>query len=340
VTGRTEIHRIGAEKLTHINYAFSTIDENGEAFLPDSNAPACLARLQALKAKNPYLKILVSVGGWGADGFSDAALTEESRERFSRSVISMMERYALDGIDLDWEYPGQPGPGIKYRPEDKENFTLWLASIRAHVDDLSDRRGRAGEDRYLVTIASADREYFDYTEMDKVHQSLDFINIMAYDLFGSLTPITGHHAGLHLAPGAPPDIRTGDRSVKQHLDAGIPPEKLVLGVPFYGRGWAGVDPQNHAIYQPYERYAGDWSYDTLAREYIDKNGFVRNWDDTAKVPCLWNEESQTIISYEDPQSLKEKVAFVKENGLGGIMYWEQSHDPDGILLTTIRESLG
>lgn len=179
-----DIYRMGAEKLTHINYAFSHINDSGEVFLPYPNAASTLTQLQALKAKNPHLKILVSVGGWGADGFSDAALTEESRERFALSVISLMKQYALDGIDLDWEYPGQAGPGIKYRPEDKENFTLWLATIRKHVDALSDAHGRTGEERYEVTIASADGEYFEHTEMDKVHPYLDFINIMAYDFFG------------------------------------------------------------------------------------------------------------------------------------------------------------
>lgn len=335
----SNIHRIGAEKLTHINYAFGHIDEKGEVFLPYPNASSTLTQLQALKAKNPRLKILVSVGGWGADGFSDAALTEESRERFSRSVIALMERYALDGIDLDWEYPGQAGPGIKYRPEDKENFTLWLASIRAHVDALSDAHGRTGENRYEVTIASADGDYFVHTEMEKVHSYLDCINIMAYDFYGSLAPVSGHHTGLFRSPYAPDYGRWAEESVRQHLAAGIPSHKLVLGVAFYGRGFEGVASERNGLFQPYERYRGDFAFETLEREYINCNGFVRCWDETVKAPYLWNPDSRVLISYDDPESLQEKVAYVKANGLGGIMYWEHSHDPAETLLSTIKNSL-
>ncbi len=339
VMGRTDIHRMGADKLTHINYAFAHINDNGEVFLPYANASSRLAQLQALKAKNPRLKILVSVGGWGADGFSDAALTEESRTRFAESVVDLMQQYALDGIDLDWEYPGQPGPGIKYRPEDKENFTLWLAAIREKVDALSDAHSRTGENRYEVTIASADGDYFTHTEMDKVHPYLDCINIMAYDLFGSLTGITGHHTGLYHSPDAPPSTRSTEESVRQHLAAGIPAQKLVVGVAFYGRGWAGVTPLHNGLFQPYERYAGNYSYAKLAEEFVGRDGFSRRWDDVVKAPYLWNDDSRTLISYDDPESLKEKAAFVKARGLCGMMYWEHSHDPEEVLLTSIYDAL-
>ena len=118
VFGPANIHGISAEKLTHINYAFALVSKDGEIVLNNPEAPAHLSQLQALKAKNPSLKIIISVGGWGADNFSDAALSDTSRDSFARSAVGLIKRYALDGIDLDWEYPGQPGPGIKYRPED------------------------------------------------------------------------------------------------------------------------------------------------------------------------------------------------------------------------------
>src|SRR5690606_12015266 len=175
VGGRTDIFRIGAHQLTHINYAFAQVNDDGEIYFRNERSPSHIAQLQALKARNPNLKILVSVGGWGADGFSDAALTDASRDVFSRSAIDMIEAYALDGIDIDWEFPGQPGPGIKFRPEDKRNFTLMLASLREHVDSLSDARGLTGDDRHLLTIASNDdQRFFDHTEMDRLHPYLDF----------------------------------------------------------------------------------------------------------------------------------------------------------------------
>jgi len=335
----SNIHSIAAEKLTHINYAFALVSTDGEVVLNDPDSPANLSQLQALKAKNPSLKIIVSVGGWGADNFSDAALTDTSRDKFAKSVTALIKRYALDGIDLDWEYPGQPGPGIKYRPEDKENFTSLLRILREQLDALSDERGRSGPDRYSLTIASAAGDYFTHTEMDKLHVYLDWINIMAYDFYTSSAKTTGHHTGLYRSLSAGNSDAYSEASVLQHLAAGIPANKLVMGVAFYGRSFSGVHPENNGLYQPYDRYAGQYSYSVLNRDLINKQGFKRFWDDAAKAPYLWNAGSATFITYDDPASLKAKAEFVKAHHLGGIMYWENSHDLDGLLLSTIFESL-
>jgi chitinase len=338
VGGRTNIYGIGADKLTHINYAFALVSKEGELMFRNANAPAHLGQLQALKARNPALKIIVSVGGWGADNFSDAALTDESRDKFARSVIDLTKRYALDGIDLDWEYPGQPGPGIKYRPEDKENFTLLLKTIRGQLDALSDERKRAGADRYTLSIASTNGRYFEHTEMEKLHVYLDWINIMTYDFYTSGSKTTGHHTGLHPSPNGDPNRNT-EASVKQHVEAGIPPKKLVIGAAFYGRGWTGVKAENNGINQPYGKYAGEYPYSILLRDYLNQQGFKRLWDGVAKAPYLWNPDTATLISYDDPESLKAKAAFVKAHHLGGIMYWEHSHDPSEVLLSTIFSDL-
>lgn len=339
VGGRTNIHRIGAEKLTHLNYAFAVVNKDGDILLRNPNAPAHLSQLQALKAKNPALKILVSVGGWGADNFSDAALTEEARDKFARSAVALLKQYALDGIDLDWEYPGQPGPGIKYRPEDKENFTLMLKTLRQQLDALSDERGRRGTDRFALSIASTNGEYFQHTEMDKLHVYLDWINIMTYDFYNSLTRTTGHHTGLYHSDNAGDSDRYTEASIKQHLEAGIPADKLVVGAAFYSRAFSGVNPEHHGLFQPYDRYAGDFPYPKLVREYVNKQGFTRYWDSAAKAPYLWNAESRTLISYDDPESLKAKAEFVKARHLGGMMYWEHSQDPEEVLLDAIVSGL-
>ena len=339
VFGPIEIHNISAQKLTHINYAFARVSNEGEVVLTSPEAPARLTRLQALKAKNPSLKIILSIGGWGADNFSDAALSVTSREAFAKSAVSLIKRYSLNGIDLDWEYPGQPGPGIKYRPEDKENFTLLLKAVREHVDALSNERKLRGTDRYTLTIASAAGDYFKYTEMDKLHVYLDWINIMAYDFYTRGAPTTGHHTGLYQSLSAGDSNKYSESAVMQHLNAGIPSRKLILGVAFYGRSFAGVKRENSGLYQTYEHYEGEHSYSELNRDFIYKQGFKRLWDDAAKAPYLWNEQSATFITYDDPDSLKAKTRFVKSHHLGGIMYWEQSHDPGELLLSTIFDSL-
>ena len=339
VFGPIEIRNINAEKLTHINYAFARVSKEGEIVLTNPEAPARLTQLQSLKAKNPSLKIILSVGGWGADNFSDAALTVTSRESFAKSAVSLIKRYSLDGIDLDWEYPGQPGPGIKYRREDKDNFTHLLKAVREHLDALSDERKLSGKDRYTLTIASAAGDYFKYTEMDKLHVYLDWVNIMAYDFYTSGARTTGHHTGLYRSLSAGESIEYSESSVLQHLNAGIPSKKLVLGVAFYGRSFSGVKRENSGLYKTYEHYDGEHSYSELASDFIDKQGFKRLWDDAAKAPYLWNKESATFITYDDPESLKAKTRFIKSHRLGGIMYWEQSHDPGELLLSTLFESL-
>jgi chitinase len=319
---------IPATKLTHINYAFARIDAAGKAVLPHPGVPYHLAHLRSLKAQNPQLRILLSVGGWEAEGFSDAAASAESRATFARSVVALLREHSLDGVDLDWEYPGQSIAGIESRPEDKQNFTALLREMRALLGD-----------RYLLTIASADREYFQFTQMDRLHVYLDWINVMSYDFFNSLTPTTGHHAGLYASAHAAPGDRNADASVKQHLDAGIPPQKLVLGVAFYGRGFAGVRALHDGVNQPYERFEAAHPYSELVEKFIDRGGFVRKWDAGAQAPFLWNAQTRAFITYDDPRSIAGKAQYVREHKLGGMMFWELSQDSGGVLLDTIVKGL-
>ena len=253
--------------------------------------------------------------------------------------MSCSANTTLDGIDLDWEYPGQGVAGIKYRTEDKQNFTLLLKTLRTQLDAQSEAQNRTGRDRYTLTIASADREYFDHTEMEKLHVYLDWINIMSYDFFNSLTSTTGHHAGLYASEFAAPADRNADSSVRQHLASGIPPDKLVLGVAFYGRGFVGVKPLHNGLNQPYERYEGDHKYADLEDRFIGRQGFVRYWDERARAPYLWNGASKTFITYDDPQSIRAKADYVRDNRLGGMMFWELSQDRNDELLDVIVTSL-
>ena len=332
---RTDYNRIGAQKLTHINYAFGLVNTAAEIYL-QADGPENLARLQALKARNPNLKVILSVGGWGADNFSEAALTHTTRLQFTQSAVDHIKRYALDGIDLDWEYPGQPGPGISFRPEDKQNFTLLLRMLRESFDALSDAQGRTGDKRYTLSIASAGgRNYFDNTEMNVLHRYLDWINIMSYDMTGNWSDTTGHHAGLFGRRDGPSTAGY----VRQHLEAGIPASKLVVGIPFYGKGWTEVNRAKRGLNQPAGCFTESYSFSELMRQYINRNGFQRHWDRAARNPYLWDPVSTTWITYDDPESLKHKARFVKRNHLGGVMYWEHSHDPDEVLLNTLYYSL-
>jgi chitinase len=138
---------------------------------------------------------------------------------------------------------------------------------------------------------------------------------------------------------AAPKDRNADASVRQHLAAGIPPAKLVLGVAFYGRGFAGVNPGNNGLHQRYERYEGDHPFSKLAGKLIGSPGFVRHWDERAKAPFLWNAETRLFITYDDPQSIRAKAEYVRQHRLGGMMFWELSQDRNDELLDAIATSL-
>jgi chitinase len=339
VAGWETLSRIDAEKLTAINYAFAHIDGAGKIALDQPHSEDFLAQLHTLKSRNANLKVLVSVGGWGADGFSDAAQSESSRARFAESAADLIAHNALDGIDLDWEYPGLPGPGIRHRDEDKHNFTLLLQALRDRLNALARERSRGADDPYLLTAALADGEFVAHIELDAIHPYLDWIDLMTYDFHNSLTPTTGHHAALSRSATSAPNERSVERAVSQYLAAGVPARKLVVGVPFYGRAFAGVHADNHGLDQAYAHYDADYPWSRLVADFIDRNGYVRYWDATANVPYLWNAQTHVFISYDDPQSLAIKAHFVKAHGLGGIMYWEQSQDLDGQLLGVLSADL-
>ncbi len=324
--------QIGAETLTHVNYAFANVTPGGRVVLEDPEDTARLAALTGLRQSNPDLRVLVSVGGWSwSDHFSDAALTEASRERFAQSAVAVVRAHGLDGIDIDWEYPGQRGEDNTFRPEDRESFTLLLAAVRAALDAAGAEDGRQ-RDPYQLTIAAATNDvYLDHTEMAKVQRYLDFVNLMTYDFSGAWSARTGHHANLRpsaATPGAP----SASEAVERFVDAGVPPEKIVVGAAFYGRGWTGVAPEANGLGQPYTGESVSYGYADLVDRFVDRNGYHRVWDAEALAPTLWNAETRTFISYEDETSIAAKAEYVRDRGLGGLMWWQHLHDPDERLL--------
>lgn len=329
------VGEIAAEKLTHINYAFANI-RDGEMVEGFKDDPGNFRVLNGLKARNPNLKVLVSVGGWTWSGnFSDVALTVQSRTRFIVSAVAFLRRYQLDGLDIDWEYPGQKGMNNTYRAEDRENSTALLAELRAALDQA----GKSAGKRYLLTMATeAGDEWLVHTEMAKAQAYLDFVNLMAYDQFGADSDaIAGHHAPLFTTP-ANPKHNSAATSISHYIAAGVPARKLVLGVPFYGKAWGQVGATEHGLYQPGGPPTTrlETSFRAIHQELENKDGFVRVWDDIAKAPFLYNAERRIFITYEDEESVRAKARYVIDRGLGGIMFWEYSEDPDGLLLDAIN----
>jgi chitinase len=327
---------IAANKLTRINYAFANI-KGGRMVDGFPNTAQNLATLVALKQQNPGLTVLASVGGWTWSGnFSDAALTRQSRATFIDSIVAFVDKYHLDGVDIDWEYPGQKGNGNRFRSEDTENYTLLLKELRERFDHESKRLNRP----LLISIATeANTSFLFNTEMDKVQKYVDTVNLMAYDYYEPADDhTTGHHAPLFTNPADPKHISV-DETVQEYEQVGVPAKKIVLGIPFYGHVWANVFAANHGLYQPGrpapEAYA---RYSSITGTMLN-NGFTRYWDQSSSVPYLYNPTTHTFVSYEDPQSVAAKSRFVLDRKLAGVMFWDYASDPSGTLLDTIDTTL-
>ena len=322
---------IDVEKLTHINYAFGLI-KDGRV---QGRHLKKLDKLYRVKRKNPELKTLISIGGWGAEGFSDAVITEECRNAFAESAVDFMVNNGFDGIDIDWEYPCCSQAGIISRPNDRENFTLMLKTLREKLDNQGIKDGK----NYILTIAlGAGQKYIDNIEMEIIHIYLDFINIMTYDLRGSFTNITGHHSNLFSPNGDMREI-SGDAAVNVLLSVGAPSEKIVIGAAFYGLLWEKVQNQNDGLHvSALSTGCITRNYSELVEYYINRNGFTRYWDDCAKSPYLFN--GSTFISYDDEESLEHKANYVITRNIGGIMFWEYSLDNTNRLINKIYSILG
>lgn len=326
---------ISAKKLTHINYAFANI-KDGKIIEGNPKDKERLQKINSLKQDNPDLKILISVGGWGwSGGFSEAVATKTDRERFANSGIYFLQKHNIDGIDLDWEYPGQPGAGNPHSPEDKQNFTSILELFRKKLDSV----GRIDKQDYLLTIATAaNEEYFKHVELAKIHPYLDFINIMSYDYQGGWNDSTSHHTNLYASETDPDDYKQSTKTaVKEHLAVGVPSEKLIIGVAFYGRGWHETENKNSGLHQKAFGNSFSINYREL-KDSLNTRNYRRIWDEAAKAPYLWREDTGTFITYDDPESLQQKVSFIKEFDLGGVMFW-QYHGDDGELLETLYTEL-
>ncbi|MFD0715832.1 glycoside hydrolase family 18 protein [Paenibacillus sp. GCM10027626] len=318
------------QKLTHLNVAFGHVrnDEIVTGHLQHTN------QLWRIKQEHPGLTLILSVGGWSAGGFSEAASTEAGRAAMADSALRVLNDYPFDGIDLDWEYPCYGEAGIASSPDDKRNFTLLLKALREALD----RKGAQDGRHYLLTIAAgADQYYIDGTEMEQVQQYLDFVQLMTYDMRGGFQILTGHHTNLYTPTGDLFRIST-DASVNLFIRAGVPKEKIVIGAAFYSRMWNQVPNRDNGLHQMAGSTGGYGpDFTALAAEYINKNNYVRYWDDEAKAPYLFNGSS--FISYEDERSIQHKCDYVKSRKLAGVMFWEYSCDKTHRLLDAMYQGL-
>jgi chitinase len=333
--GELDEKTIDAKKLTHINYAFVDVKDS-MAWLTNLETDTInFRKLNHLKKDNPDLKILISIGGWAwSENFSDAVLTENSRAKFAQTSAAIVEQHHLDGVDIDWEYPGMKGEDNVFRTEDKENFTLMFKAIREALDKLA---GKTGKTYFLTTALPAFPKLFEVTEMGKIAESIDFVNIMAYDFYVS-GDTAGHHSNLFASENYERED-SGDKAYTLFRKEGVPAEKLVLGIPFYGRSWLMKTADNMGINRQVDSTVRGGGYTFIKDSIMIRPGFVRHWDEKAKVPYLWNADTRQLVSYDDEESIKYKCEYVKERNMAGVMFWQYASDPKEYLLTAVNEHL-
>jgi chitinase len=332
--GIADIDSLNPKKLTHINYAFVDVKDNRAWLHREETDTINFRNLTALRKQNKDLKILISMGGWSwSKNFSDAVLTDTSTHAFAYSCIDIVAKYDLDGVDIDWEYPAQIGDSNKFRPEDKQGYTRLFKELRQGFDSLK----KITRKTYLVTTAvGGDQSYIDNTEMDKVQQYNDFINIMSYDYAGGRDTISNHHTNLY-ASSSDTSQGSTEKSVKAFMAAGVPANKIVVGMGFYGKAWEMETTDNNGLFRRTKAGTRGGGFNFLKDSLENKKGFTKYWDDVAKAPYLFNPETKVFITYDDEKSIKEKCDFIKKYKLAGAMFWEYSHDKKELLIDVINK---
>ena len=329
---------IPADKLTHIKYAFANIGSDLKIAIGDPAIdPANFSKLRQLKQQYPSVKTLISVGGWTWSGkFSDVALTDQSRTAFADSVVSFITTHGFDGVDLDWEYP--VGGGLSSngrRPVDKVNFTLLMAKIREKLDV----QGQIDGKHYLLAFAGASGSFYaNNTELDKLSGYVDFATIMTYDMHGPWAgSLTDFNAPLYRPTESSPQYKWScDDAVNLWISKGFSKKKILMGIPFYGIKFNGVPNTNNGLYQSFSS-GGSIAYDKIVSTYLNNEVYNRFIHVDARVPWLF--DGSTFISYDNPESVAEKAAYIKNKDIGGAVIWELSQNADGSMLSAIYDHI-
>lgn len=302
--------------LTHINYAHGRFKNpsTGDGGIVISGT-SLMKQVIALKSVNPKLKVMLMIGGWGikADGFSMMARDADKRTEFCKSVKSLLDEYGLDGVDIDWEYPTYSAEGTGASAADKGNFNLVLKELRETL----------GTSKIISFASSSSAKYVDWPV---AIQYIDYVNVMTYDMGAAPN---GHNSPLYRS--AKFNHRSCDESIELHLAAGIPLNRMNLGIPFYGKAEKNPSEANKVYNyevnynEMYDILHNNW-YKKRSLDVTGKNN--RAWDDVAKVPFLTDNLGRNLLSYDDPESVTCKGQYVVEKKLLGAMFWEYRHDDD------------
>jgi chitinase len=315
-----------ADPHADMNYTFTAEQSvDGTADTPDQPFRGNLHQLVELKRRYPHLKLIISLEGHAADFSTD--VRPENRSAFVDSCVDLFLKGNLapgihapglfDGIDIDWEYP---------HAEDAANYIEVLKEFRRKMDAV-----RPGL-RLNVAVGHSPHMY-DGTDFAQVAALVDQVGLMTYDFHGPWDPTTGFLAPLRA--DASFHGGTVERSVQSYLDAGVPPAKLMLGIPFYGYGWHEVPEIGNGLFQEGQAIRGDRPYRDI-QNLVQQSTLYR--DNLSQAP--WIFDGDIFWTYDDPISIRSKTDFARQQHLGGLMIWELGEDTvDATLLRSAHSAL-
>jgi chitinase len=288
------------------HYPGDSWDEEG------SNAYGCVKQLYLLKQQYRHLKVLLSIGGWSmSNNFPAVAAAGDSRARFAQSAVKMMGDWGFDGIDVDWEYPKDE--------TEASNFALLLRAVREELDDYAEQH--APEHHLTLSIAApAGSSHYGKLDLATLSGIVDFFNLMAYDFAGSWDTISGHQSNLKSTDGTQ---FSGSQALADYLAAGVPASKLVLGMPLYGRSFENTDGIGH----PFSGVGdGSWENGVWDFKALPRPGATETFDPDLVAAYSYDAVERELVSYDTEQVVREKVAYAKDLGIAGTMFWEASGD--------------
>lgn len=299
------------KKIDVINLSFGVITDGK---LDVSRMPS--ARKIIETAHENGVRVVLSIGGWGAGNFSEMVTSVESRKIFVDSVLEVISDFGYDGVDLDWEYPTTGVAGISSSPDDKVNFTYLVEDLRNALPVSS-----------LLTAAvpAGGSAAVNYYETAKLAKLMDYWHIMSYDMSGG--PKSTHHTNLFKSEFS---NTSADEGVKAYMEAGMPIEKIVMGIAFYGHKFITTEDGNNNGLRADAKREGSVGYRSIVSEYLNNNDYKTYLDEKAQAPWIYG--NNIFISYDDSKSIAAKCNYVKENKLAGVMVWEYNSDDDASTL--------
>ena len=304
-------HRI--EQLTHLIWCFGHVRNDSMEIAP-SQEPI-IERMVGFKLRNPGLKVLISLGGWGGcPTCSEVFGREEGRRKFSASVLHLMDRLNVDGIDLDWEYPAVQGPpGHRFAPEDQRNFTLLVQELRRVL----------GPGREIsFAVGGTDDCILKGFEWDSIMPLIDRMHIMSYDLVHGYSTRTGHHTPLYSCDH---QALSADHAVRLLDSLQVPRRKVVIGAAFYARLWKDVPAIDNGLFQP-GAFSHTIPWGASDTTLTKAKGWSMFRDKEAWAAYAYNAELKQFATFDDAASIAAKANDVRHEGLGGIMFWQLIDD--------------